>query len=436
MVKKSIIVFLSFMVLANEISWSSSSMETMTLEDCIRYGLAHNPDVKAYSLAVDEAQLGISEAKGAFLPTLTLGYNYNQLSNGNSTDRDTDYLDQNSDSYSVRLSQPLFAGFSSVAGLKRARQSRAYREAELTYMRQQLVREVRTSFYNYLLSNQRAHEWQASVERLERQKDIAAAWVKQQLAPRLRLLETEVELSNARHQLIRAQSEERIAAAQLRQWLALEADAPLKLSGNFDENLTLPCVDLSQCLSLGLERRPDLQLAKLNIDMAREDARVILARNLPQVQLEGGYTDYQRDYDDSRYGEDSRDYFSVTLNLSMKPFQGGRNIAAWRKQRIAVNRYEQQLNAARLQVTSDVETRFQQLDEARARIANAHDTLKEARAAYEVASRSAELGVVSLDDLLYAELRLTRAEINLIDSRAAEALARVALDYAIGAPTP
>ncbi|MDD3802076.1 MAG: TolC family protein, partial [Desulfuromonas thiophila] len=84
--------------------------------------------------------------------------------------------------------------------------------------------------------------------------------------------------------------------------------------------------------------------------------------------------------------------------------------------------------------TSDVETRYQQLQEAGARIHTAQTALNEARAAYQVAERSAELGIVSLDDLLNAELRLTRAEINLIDSRAEAALARVQLDYAIGTP--
>ncbi len=407
----------------------------LTLEDCIQQGLTYNPQVHAYALAIDESDQAVLEAWGAFLPTLSLGYNVNDLSNNSDTERDTDYLDQNSQSLNVRLTQPLFTSFSGVAGVKRARQSREYRRAELDFMRQQLVREVSTSFYSHLQASQRAAQWQASVERLQRQKEIAAAWVAQELAPRLRLLETEVELSNARHELIRAQSQQQIAAAQLRQWLALDARAPLNLQGEFAPEQSLsPCGQLGDCLQLALQQRPDLQLAQLSIEMARQDAHAVLARNLPQAQIEGGWTDYQREYDDPLYPEDDREYYSVSLNLSMKPFQGGRNLAAWRKQRIAVDRYSHQLAATRHQITSDVETRYQQLQEAGARIHTAQTALNEARAAYQVAERSAELGIVSLDDLLNAELRLTRAEINLIDSRAEAALARVQLDYAIGTP--
>ncbi|MBN2645376.1 MAG: TolC family protein [Desulfuromonadaceae bacterium] len=404
----------------------------LTLEQCLERASTHNADIRSYGLASAEAEQGVNEALGAFLPTLTLGYNYNELSNGNSGERDTDYLDQDSHSYSVRLTQPLFTGFSGIAGLKRAHQLQGYRQAEEQYIRQQVVRNVKTSFYSSIQASQRVSQWRASVQRLERQKKIAAAWVEQRLAPRLRLLETEVELSNARHQLIRSESEQKIASAQLRQLLAFESDQAFKLSGDLPDDVVSPCSSLEQCLSVALEQRPDLKLAQFNIELARQDARAIMARNLPQVQLEGGWTDYSRSYDDSRYADDDRDYYSVTLNVTLRPFQGGRNLSAWRKQQIAVNRYEQQLAAARYQVASDVETRFQQLQEARARITNAQDTLNEARSAYEVANRSTELGVSSLDDLLNAELRLTRAEINLIDSQAAAAQSRVQLDFAVG----
>jgi len=124
----------------------------------------------------------------------------------------------------------------------------------------------------------------------------------------------------------------------------------------------------------------------------------------------------------------------VGLSLSFTPFQGGRNLSAWRRLRIAADRLEQQLVNQRHAILTEVETGYQQLDESRARIRNADDTLSEARAAYEMASRSAQLGVVSLNELLDAELRLTRAEINLINSLHARSVAQARLLYALGGP--
>ncbi|MDD3082073.1 MAG: TolC family protein [Desulfobacterales bacterium] len=411
---------------------AAAHADPLTLEQCIERGLSQNPEVKAYTLAIDEADQEINEAKGAFLPTLGFNYNLSQLSNGNSNEIDSDYLDQDSDSFSVRLTQPLFTGLGGVAGLKKARQSKRFRQYELQYVQLKLVHEIRTSFYDWIHARQRAEQWRESVRRLEQQSAIAAAWVEQRLAPRLRLLEIGVELSNARHELIRTCSEEAIAEARLREWLAAAPDEPLEISGSLDCPMTDLCVNLEDCQAQAMEKRPEIVLAQLNIDMARQEAKSILARNLPHAQIDASWVDFNRDYNELEYSDLDRDYYSVGLSLSFSPFQGGRNLSAWRRTRIAVDRLEQRLVHQRNSILTEVETGFQQLAESRARILNSEDTLNEARAAYQMASRSAELGVVSLNELLDAELRLTRAGITLINSHYALCQAQVQMDFALG----
>jgi len=428
--KLSIFILLIFLLLTTTLCAAP-----LTLDECIQRGLNHNPEVKAYQLSVDEAEQGINEAWGAFLPTLTVSYNYNQLSNGSSSERDTDYLDQDSESVNCRLSQPLFSGLSGIAGLKRARQSRDYRQTELSYMQQQLVREIRVSFYSWVLNKQLVSKWLESIARLEHQKKIATAWVEQQLSTRLRLLDIQVELSNARHELIRTEADLAISKARLREWLAFDDDKSLLIDGGFSQNGPDQCADLESCITRAIDQRPELTLAQLQIGMARQDAKSILARNLPQAQIDASWVDYQREYDVDSYSDDERDYYSVSFNLSISPFQGGRNFSAWRRQKIAVERYVHQLAKQRHAIATDVETRFHQLNESRARIENNNDAIKQAREAYLLAFKSAELGVVSLDDLLESELRLTRVEINLINSHYSLQLAKIQMDFSLGNET-
>lgn len=406
------------------------SAQPMILDECIQRGLEHNPEINAYELASEEADRGIEEAWGAFLPTLSLNYNYNKLRNNADDERDNDYLDQNSDSFSTRITQPLFTGFSGVAGLRRARANKEYREAELRYIKNQLIREVSISYYDLLYAQRRSLKWRESVSRLEEQQEIATAWVEQRLAPELRLHEIAAELSNARHELTRAISDQAIARAQLREWLALHPGESIHISGDLSTIESEPCPDLQTCIETALKQRPEIELSKMNIEMARQDAKAIRARNLPRAELDAAWTDYQRDYD-SDYPGDARDYYSVTLNLSMKPFQGGRNISAWRKQRIAVDRYRQQLANQRNVIVAEVSTSFEELAQGQARILDAMKAIEHARAAYDVASKSAEMGMYSLDDLLEAELRLTRAELKLTDAYIATQRATAGLKFAI-----
>ncbi len=345
-----------------------------------------------------------------------------------------DYLSQTNNTLTVRLTQPLFTGLSGISGLKRARYAKEYQELDLQYLKNQLAREIRLSFYAWLYARERAALWRDSVKRLEMQSSIAAAWVEQRMATRLRLLENDVELSNARHEVIRAASEEAIARANLRDWLNFHYDRQLEISGSLaDTPLTAACISVEGCREMAVDRRVEMAMAKLNIMMAREDANLIASRNLPQVDLVGSYVKYQREFDDATvYPDERENYYSVMLNVSFTPFQGGRTLFAWRKQKIAISRMQVQLERQRNMVATEVETRYQQLTESAARIANIDDTLVEARAAYEMAARSAELGVVALDELLDAELRLTRTENNMIDARHALAVANARLIYATG----
>ncbi len=425
--KKNIIILFVLLIFPPFVCASS-----LTLDQCIRRGLTHNPEVKAYELAVAETTQGINEARGAFLPTLSLGYNHSKLNNGSSSERDGDYLDQTSDSFSCRLTQPLFTGLSGVAGLKRARQSQKYRQVELTYMKKQLVKEISISFSSLLYARQRAEQWERSIQRLEQQKNIATAWVEQRLAPRLRLYEIEAVLSNASHELIRARTDQAVASSQLRQWLAYEPNDEVQINGDLQRETALPCFDPDGCYQQALAHRPEIELTRLNLEMARQDAKIIMSRNLPQVNLDASWTDYQRDYKDSLRPNEDRDYYSVSLNMSVNLFQGGKTISAWRRQNIKVDRLRQLQISQRYTIISEVQTQFEQLKESRARIDNDETALASAKEAYEMSAKSAELGIVSIDDLLDSELRLTRTELMLIGSRAALQQSQILLDFVVG----
>ncbi|MEA3544002.1 MAG: TolC family protein, partial [Thermodesulfobacteriota bacterium] len=389
---------------------------SMSLEQCLVRGLDANPQIKAYTLAIEAAQEGVHEAFGAFLPTLSLNYGKSWLDNNGSPGTDSDYLSQQSDTFSIRLSQPLYTGYAGVAGLEKARQLRTYRESELRYMEQQLAREIKTYFYNVLRSQQLVIKWGESVERLKNQQKIARAWVEQDLAPRLRLLEIGVELAHVQQQLVDAETSLAIAAARLKEWLVFSAVEPLQVQGNLQQDLPSVCTDVEICLDLAFDQRPELFLSQLNISMAREDLKTIRARNLPQVSLDASRVDYSRNYDFHALDDEERDYYTLSLNLSMNLFQGGKTIHAHRRQKKEIQRLKQVSIQQKNAIETEVRTRFQQLIAGSSRLASAVSGVDAAREAYNFADQAARLGVSSLNDLLVAEVRLTQAEISKINA--------------------
>ena len=259
------------------------------------------------------------------------------------------------------------------------------------------------------------------------------------MVTRLRLLEVEVELSNAQQRMAAAKQ---AAPGNCRGEIARMAGSitNCRSCGNcwrFTDILApIECTSLDKCLDLAISRRPELKIAELSVSLAREDAKIIRARNLPNVSLDASWVDYQRKYDESELDKEKRNYYTVGVNVTMRPFQGGRNIFAYRKQTLAVQRYQQELVSRNGAVFTEVKSRFQQMVEANSRVLNAEKGLLEAREAYAFADHSAKLGVNSLDDLLTAELRLTQTEINKIEADHSLQQARIQLDYATGNKTP
>jgi outer membrane protein TolC len=319
-----------------------------------------------------------------------------------------------------------------VAGLSKARKVRNYRKYDLLLIKQELARDIQTTFYDILQAGQIIAKWTESVKRLESQKDIARAWIAQELAPRLRLMEVESELFNALQQLASARARLAIAEARLRELLALQDNEPVELEGRLENSYAVNCGNAEACLDQALSQRPEIKLAQLNIDMAREDKKMIISRNLPRVSLDANWIDYTREFDEASLDGEDYSYYTVALNVNMRPFQGGQSLFAYRRQKLTVNRLENELFHSRAAIVAEVKSRYQQFVEAKAYVDSAAKGLDLAREIYNITEHSSRLGVTSLDDLLNAELRLTRAEVNKIDADFALQKARINLGYAAG----
>lgn len=408
----------------------------MTLEQALERGMAVNAQIMAHESGQAAAREGVRAAVGNFLPTMSFNYGSNRLGNDTNVERDLDYLDQDSTTLSATLSQPIFAGFSGVAGLKLAKAGFKVSGHELKYIQLQVAREIRRDFHAVLHAQERIALWEESIERLLRQQEIVNAWYQQQLATELRLLEVKVELSEARRQLATAQAELNESRARMVRWLALDAPDDFTPVGTLTLQGAETFPPLTDALEISRLTRPDLQVATLRIDQAEQEVRRIAARNLPRVDMEGSWTDFDREYQDARYPDENRQYYNVGVQITFRPFQGGRNIFQWRQQRLQVQRLREELRDLELGVAAEVRAAYSRWQESYSRMQAAADTRAQAEAAWRMARRGLELGAGSLRETLDTELRLTRADLSLLDARLNRRHARADMLFALGEGTP
>jgi outer membrane protein len=177
----------------------------------------------------------------------------------------------------LSLQQPLWDP-SAAAQLRGAR---AARSATVAGTRRQLavtVDSTRQAYLAALLARERASVFARSVERTRTSAEEAARRVETGVAPVFERLSAEVELGNLQTEWIEAQTQEELARDQLRLTLGLSTTQPLALADalRVDDGYALADIPLEAGLARALERRPDLEEARLAI--AAQQAQVAAAR--------------------------------------------------------------------------------------------------------------------------------------------------------------
>jgi len=410
----------------------SAASEWLTLEDCLIRALDHNPEIETYRISLEDAHESITQAYSEFLPTVSADYAVTRLRNGDRSDQDEDYLSQSSRQASVRFSQPLFSGYAAVAGLNKARLEQTSADLDLRLIRYRISHLIQSRYFDYHRYRDLEDKWLESIDRLEHQQRIAGAWVGQALAPQLRVLEADIELTRARQQLTAVRAQKMIVLAQLLELIAWDEPFLPILEKPVLMNEWTGCLSLEECTEYALGNRLEVDQSEVQIAIAGEEKRVVRSRLLPRVSADAVWVNSKRDYNHAQKEDVDRNYHTLSLNLSVPLFQGGANITAQRRQQLKIKQLEYRNRAQRNAVITDVYRFYEQARETQSRVVQDQLVVAGATEAFAYAERAAGLGVVSLDELLKAELQLTQAEIALIESQYARHQAYVDLQYAVG----
>jgi outer membrane protein TolC len=247
---------------------------------------------------------------------------------------------------------------------------------------------------------------------------------------------TEDQVLRARAELLAVEqqwTETRQLRDQARSYLNFLLNRPLETALDdalIDGELARVSVDLDQLRSLALTQRPDVGQFEGNVKAIESRVDIARAARLPSLGLavDGG-TQGER-YEFGR----GRNYATVSLLLNWTLFDGGARRAEEREAKLALRQIETQRAQLAQQIALEVQQALDRLQTSQASLQVAEARASAARAAFRIAGRKRDEGVINQVEFLDARTSLTAAELNLNAVRF-ELLARQAdLDYATGAP--
>jgi outer membrane protein TolC len=407
------------------------SPRAFTLAEAVSHALEANPGLEARLRVVEQARMQIGVAQSYFWPTASFFYQRNQLHNDGGIGN-TDELSNRAHSNGIRLGLNLFSGFTHLNNLEQSRLSADVESARHLQARHELILNVQLQFLQLLKLREDRKTLLDARRRMEIQLAAAKAFVEVEMAPRLNVLQNEVELAHLAQQEITVANNIRSVEAQLNHYLGLPSSQSVAYTGDLREFNGVLDISGEDALTMAVRRRPDAVIALKSIAVAEKQSLVTAGRFLPTVTLNYDKAYYSRDYESSRSQDYSRHYASLGLVFNWTLFEGGSTgfaLLADRKRVAALRKdYEDTMSAIRTEVIRNL----MDIDAARELVTASRKAVEAAAEAYRMSERRYNTHIGTITDLLDSQAKLTRAEADADQAVADFHSARARFYYSIG----
>ncbi len=437
----------------------SSRPLAAVIDEYVREGLASNLALKAQTLEVERAGAALDEARARYFPDVGLAARYSKSDGGRTIDlplgtmlnpvyqtlnemlmeqgqpprfptlqnETIAFLRETEQDTRLTLRMPLVAPAIPAA-------VRAQREllGASEYSRQALARRLKRDItVGYL-------RWLGAV-RNQGIVDASVVLLKENLRVNESLFRngkiTQDQVLRARAELLQVEQQSRDAqnlAAQAQSYLNFLLNRPLETpleNAEVESNVSATTRALAELRQAALDNRPEVAELTHLTRASEAQTRLAKAELWPTLSLgaDGGIQG-----EEYEFGRGSN-YYTIALLLNWNLFDGGARRAAVRQANAVARRTATQLDELTQQVQLEVQQSLDRLNTSADSLATAEARSEAARAAFRIASRKRDEGVISQVEFIDARSSLTGAELNLNVTRF-EVLARQAeLDYATAA---
>ncbi len=321
----------------------------------------------------------------------------------------------------------LFDSFASWHGLTRARLMDEAAHHQLSRTEQEVVFQVVESYYGVLVAAKQAEVAEQSTKTAQAIVDRSQGRFDSGLVVESDLLTAKVRLAERQQELIRARNNLALSRAQLNTAMGAAIESAFEVTQTLSEP-QVPSLELSDLEAQALEGRPDLKRIAAEEGAQRQTVSMAKSAFGPQVNAFAGW---EMDNPTLLAGGGGNNWVGG-LELKIDLFQGGARRAALSRQRAlqekAVAMKQAATDGVRLEVRRayyDVDANRQQVEVARASVAQAQQSLRINQDRYET-------GLITITDLLGAEDAARRSQTDYWDAVCRLRTSYAALELATG----
>lgn len=398
----------------------------LSLSDAVRLSLTRNPAILEARAQLDIAAERIVQARAGFMPQIDTSGVYNRTNNPaqgfaaklnqgvfSQSDFDVDRLNNPDpvDNYTGRVTAvwPLYDSGQTWHGVQQAELERQAADLEMTRVRQHVIARTVIAYVGVLTAQENLAVVRQTLETARAHEKMVVSRFDSGFVVKSDLLRARVHISDLEQQELQAASAVEIARAELNDAAGVAIESEFELTDQLDSGVEI-ADPLAHWIETALDRRTDLKQLEIRQSVAGEEIKKSRAAHLPSLNLTGDYEVNTGDF------EEGGDNYSVGAVVTFNLFSGNRTSAKVREARAA----ERQAAAVRrgLEQRIRVETRqaYLQAENAWRRIQVARAAVIQAEEALRIVGNRYAGGLLTIVDLLNAELALQRARSNQLQA--------------------
>lgn len=396
----------------------------MTLDKCIELALGNNPQINAAFHDILASDARIKQVWANYFPQLSWQTGYTkikqlQLSDALGRNLTFNYyiLGQ------VTLQQMLydFGVTQNQATIKRL-DYEAYKTT-LSATINDVIYQTKDAYYNLLFAFENRRVAEDTVKKFEMFYNQAKAFYEIGMNPKVDVTIAEVNLSNAKLQLIQADNAVNLAVAKLNNVMGV----PFIDKYNVQERLKYQPVDVTfnKSVEIARDARPELKLAELKVESANQTMKLVKKSYFPTLSVEGQYQRGGKSWN-SNYGYNIGGYLNFpTINgmLIKNEIKEARYL------------YDKEIaNAKNTQnsIYLEIQNAYLTLEEKKNQMPVAILGVKQAKENYELSYGRYRVGEASPTELKDAQINYQQAQLTYYNALYQYNSSKAALEKAIG----
>jgi outer membrane protein len=400
-------------------------LRRLSLEEAIEMALEADPAMVSGSAAVVSARAEVLQARGAWLPSLTMNSVFSNSSNER-FDQTTGRLVSQNYTAQASASMELWSWGRRPAVQRSAGAQLRAADASFRSQRYQTMLATTRAFYDAAASVELMEVAGQRLRRAEQQLSFAETRLEVGSATRSDLLRAQLELGNAELSLLDA--EQSLVAARLQLGRQVGVDAEIEPVGAVLPETAPALPDVASVGARAETVAPARLAAEATLQERRSIRSAVLAGILPSLRASGGYDWFSFDFP-----PDQRSW-SVRVFASVPVFNGFQREAALMRVRAAEQVAAARFRDAVIEVRVAAENVVRQIAAAERRVEIAGRAIELAREDLRVQEERYQIGATTILELQASQLALSESEASWIRQRQALGVAVAELEAVLGEP--